>query len=192
MNSAEKVGILQDYGIDPRLALRLISLGQFVPLAPDDERTFPELMPLTAPNIRKRKPVSVPDTVDPNTMLRLDAAARIAFPDGSMSVSAMRRLAADKLLTIYPIAGKHFTTLADIEEMKTSCRVQAKVQGSRCSKPKAERPSGISATDSGRLERAAARASLLKLRESLPTTSSASMIRAPAAVIPMTSRSRTH
>ena len=51
-------------------------------------------------------------------MLRLEAAAAIAFPDGSMSVSAMRREAAAGRLTIYRIAGKHFTTLADIEGMK--------------------------------------------------------------------------
>ena len=57
------------------------------------------------------------------TPLRLDAAAQIAIPDGSISVSALRREAAAGRLTIYRIAGKDYTTLADIEEMKTSCRV---------------------------------------------------------------------
>jgi hypothetical protein len=66
---------------------------------------------------RQRKRVSIPDAVAPNTKLRLEAAARIAFPDGSISVSALRREAAAGRLTIYAIAGKHFTTLADIEEM---------------------------------------------------------------------------
>ena len=33
---------------------------------------------------RQRKRVSIPDVVAPNTKLRLEAAARIAFPDGSI------------------------------------------------------------------------------------------------------------
>src|SRR5882724_3089208 len=69
---------------------------------------------------RQRKRVSIPDVVAPNTKLRLEAAARIAFPDGSISVSALRRESAAARLTIYRIAGKDFTTLADIEEMKTT------------------------------------------------------------------------
>jgi len=36
----------------------------------------------------------VPDNVDPNTMLRLAIAACKAFPDGSMTVTGLRRMAA--------------------------------------------------------------------------------------------------
>ena len=67
----------------------------------------------------------VPNT-DPNTMLRLETAARPAFPGGSMTANALRREASAGHLTIYKIAGKHSTTLADIEEMKKQYRVQAK------------------------------------------------------------------
>ena len=39
----------------------------------------------------KQGKVSIPDNVTPDTMLRLEAAAALAFPDGSMSVAALRR-----------------------------------------------------------------------------------------------------
>ena len=68
---------------------------------------------------------TVPNT-DPNAMLRLETAARVAFPDGSVTANALRPEASAGHLTIYRIAGKHFTTLADIEGMKKQCRVQAK------------------------------------------------------------------
>src|SRR4051794_17241907 len=63
---------------------------------------------------------------DPNAMLRLETAARAAFPDGSIKATGLRREAAAGRLAIYRIAGKDFTTLADIEGMKKQCRVQAK------------------------------------------------------------------
>jgi hypothetical protein len=129
-------------------------------------------------------------TVDSNTKLRLGAAAAIAFPDGSMTVNAMRREAAVGHLTLYRIAGKDYTTLADIEEMAQACRVQAKVHDSRSSKPKAARPSGTSATGSEPSALAALKANAQRLRESLPPTSSPSTTPAPAeaAVIQMRSK----
>jgi hypothetical protein len=142
--------------------------------------------PVPAP---KRKPV-LPDTVTPSTMLRLVAAARIAFPDGSISVGAMRRLAADGLLTIYEIRGKQFTTLDNIEEMKIKCRVQAKDRDSSFSKPKAAPECGISATGNKPTALDALKANAHKLIENLPNTSSASTIRKPAGaeVIPIKSK----
>ena len=59
-------------------------------------------------------------------MLRLQAAAALGFPDGSMSAGALRRQARAGRLAIYRIAGKDYTTLNDIEGMKTACRVQSK------------------------------------------------------------------
>jgi len=74
---------------------------------------------------RKARP-GIADNVTPATMLRLEAAAALGFPDGSMSAGALRRQAAVGHLAIYRIAGKDYTTLANIEEMKTTCRVPAK------------------------------------------------------------------
>src|SRR4051812_33077976 len=74
-----------------------------------------------------KRRLPIPDSVKPDTMLRLAIAAQVAFPDGSMSVSALRREGIAGRLRIYRLRGKDFTTLADIELMReasASCRVQ--------------------------------------------------------------------
>jgi hypothetical protein len=68
------------------------------------------------------------DEIAPNTPLRLGVAAALAFPDGSMSASGLRREAARGRLIIERIAGKDFTTLGNIEKMRLLCRVEAKCQ----------------------------------------------------------------
>ena len=67
-----------------------------------------------------------PDRVTPDSPLRLSVAAALAFPDGSMSPSGLRREGARGRLVIERIAGKDYTTLANIERMRELCRVQAK------------------------------------------------------------------
>jgi hypothetical protein len=61
-----------------------------------------------------------------DTPLRLEVAARLAFPDGSMKLAGLRREIARGRLTYEVIAGKHYTTLANIEAMRELCRVTAK------------------------------------------------------------------
>jgi len=85
--------------------------------------------------------------------LRLAVAASIAFPDGSMTASGLRREAQRGRLVIERIAGKDYTTLAAIEKMRELCRVEAKGHGSGCAKPSMTelagsrtRPSGSSKT----------------------------------------------
>jgi hypothetical protein len=68
-----------------------------------------------------------PQNVKADTPLRLHIAAAIAFPDGSMSASGLRREGARGRLTIERIAGKDYTTLASIERMRELCRVEGKV-----------------------------------------------------------------
>jgi hypothetical protein len=58
-----------------------------------------------------------------NTPLRLDAAAKIAFPDGGMTAAGLRREAKRGRLVIERVAGKDFTTLNHIERMREQCRV---------------------------------------------------------------------
>ena len=58
--------------------------------------------------------------------LRLSVAAAVAFPDGSMTASGLRRESARGRLIIERIAGKDYTTLFHIERMRELCRVQAK------------------------------------------------------------------
>jgi hypothetical protein len=58
-----------------------------------------------------------------NTPLRLAVAASIAYPDGSMTASGLRREAAKGRLVIERTAGKGYTTLDAIEKMRELCRV---------------------------------------------------------------------
>ena len=110
---------------------------------------------------RQRKLVS-PETITPTTPLRLDVAAQLAFPDGSMTASGLRREGRRGHLVIERIAGKDFTTLHHIEDMRLKCRDQQKAQGSG-SNPKSVTPTasssatqpGSSATERVRSARAA-------------------------------------
>src|SRR5215472_85164 len=82
-----------------------------------------------------QKTTSDPSSGDPHcvgldTPLRLYRAVEIAFPQGGMTVSGLRREAEKGRLIIEEIAGKHFTTLRAIDEMREKCRVQQKVSGS--------------------------------------------------------------
>src|SRR5262245_12092596 len=58
-----------------------------------------------------------------DTPLRLAVAAKIAFPDGSITASALRRENHRGRLEVERIAGKDYTTLANIERMRQLCRV---------------------------------------------------------------------
>ena len=60
---------------------------------------------------------------DPDAPLRLSKAAKLAFPDGSMTASGLRREAARGRLRIERIANKDFVTLAEIKRMRELCRV---------------------------------------------------------------------
>jgi len=71
--------------------------------------------------------VPLSDEVRPDTPLRLSVAATLAFPDGSMTASGLRREGARGRLVIERVAGKDYTTLANIEQMRELCRVPAKV-----------------------------------------------------------------
>src|SRR6516164_9547634 len=97
---------------------------------------------------RPRLPQS--DQITPDTPLRLSVAAAIAFPNGSMTASGLRREGARGRLAIERIAGKDYTTLANIERMRELCRVEAKVHGSICAgraPGSGARRSGLSETE---------------------------------------------
>ena len=65
-----------------------------------------------------------PENIGPDTPLRLQDAVRLAFPAGGMTVSGLRTEATRGRLKYWRIAGKIFTTLAAIAEMREQCRVQ--------------------------------------------------------------------
>jgi hypothetical protein len=60
--------------------------------------------------------------VAPDAPLRLSVAAALAFPNGSMTTSGLRREAERGRLVIERIAGKDYTTLTDIARMRALCR----------------------------------------------------------------------
>ena len=136
-----------------------------------------------------------PGTIDPaplgeHTPLRLEVAAKYAFPDGSMTASGLRRERAKGRLVVERIAGKDYTTLHEIERMRELCRTRLKEPGS-ISGPQTRpaRPSGSSGTP----ERSSALDSLLmnatRLSKGLPPISQKSTVPTdPATVIPLKSR----
>ena len=75
------------------------------------------------------KPLRLEDISD-NTPLRLAVAAEIAFPDGSISASSLRKERDAGRLIVERIAGKEYTTLANIQEMRRLCRAQSPDLGS--------------------------------------------------------------
>src|SRR3954471_20791296 len=82
-----------------------------------------------------------PSSISKDAPTRLSVAAKLAFPDGSMTVSGLRREAGRGRLRIERIAGKDFTTLQNINDMRELCRVEQKEPDSGYVR-KAMRPSG--------------------------------------------------
>jgi hypothetical protein len=115
--------------------------------------------------------------VKPTTPLRLKVAARLAYPDGSMTATSLRRLIVDHKLAHEKIAGKYFVTLSAIEEMRASCHVPAKALDLLSKNPATDSPHGSSETDSGPSALAAMKVNAAALRESLRTISSKSTTR---------------
>jgi hypothetical protein len=61
-----------------------------------------------------------------DTPLRLNVAAALAYPDGSMTTSGLRREAARGRLVIERTAGKDYTTLGAVRQMRDLCRLEAR------------------------------------------------------------------
>jgi hypothetical protein len=108
-----------------------------------------------------------------NDLLPLDVAAKLAFPHASMTKSALRTEAKKGRLVITRVAGKDFTTFADIERMKTLCRIQEKApvsgsknQGETIPASSSSAGCGASETDESRSALDSARARVTALRQS--------------------------
>jgi hypothetical protein len=108
--------------------------------------------------------------IDKDTPLRLALAAKVGFPDGSVSVSALRREASRGRLIIERIAGRDYTTLRQIEAMRELCRVGAKDLDFTLKNAPTVTPSIASDTGDSNSALDSARARLQKLRKLSPTT----------------------
>jgi hypothetical protein len=123
---------------------------------------------LSMPN---RKALPTFDQITPETPLRLAVAAALAFPDGSVTASALRRERDRGRLIVERIANKEYTTLSDIKRMRQLCRENAKEPDSGC--PNQERTAvmsgdrcGSSSTAADNTPQAVLRTKLQKLSES--------------------------
>ncbi|MER8835684.1 excisionase [Mesorhizobium sp. M0045] len=70
--------------------------------------------------------MKVPDQFDETTPLRVEIAARIAFPDGSLGAAGLRKERNAGRLETELIAGKEYVTLLAIAKMRELCRGRRK------------------------------------------------------------------
>jgi hypothetical protein len=122
-------------------------------------------------NVRPDKRPTDLFNVSGDAPLRLSLAAELAFPGGGMTAAGLRKEAAKGKLAIERIAGKDYTTLAAIQQMRTLCRIHPKVPGSGFG-PVEELKNrlGLSGTDQSKFALDAALASAKLLRKCLPNT----------------------
>ena len=118
----------------------------------------------------------LPSDLSLTTPIRLSIAAKLSFPDGSMTASGLRREAKRGHLVVKRIAGKDYTTLAAIDRMRELCRLEAKapdcISAVRdVTKRDATHRSGSSATETVRQAQAALRMTLAELNEPSQHTS---------------------
>jgi len=109
--------------------------------------------------------------IGPDIPLRLHVAAGIAYPDGSMTASGLRREIRRGRLECERTAGKQYVTLAGIERMREKCRDVPKVPASTAANAVAVSPSGSSSTEKMKLAQAAAQAIASELKGLSPATS---------------------
>jgi hypothetical protein len=140
------------------------------------------------------------DRLEPDTPLRLKVAAALAYPDGSMTASGLRKEAGKGRLVIERTAGKDYTTLAAIADMRRLCQQNPKDRASGSAKrgvtnavEQPIRPSGSSSTERFKRARAAAEMTVSALNGGSKPTSIASTPsrRKKAHVIPIKSLSPT-
>jgi hypothetical protein len=109
--------------------------------------------------------------IGPDTPLRLDVAAGIVFPDGSMKASGLRREIRRGRLESERIAGKQYVTLEGINRMREKCRDVPRVPASTSANDVAVNRSGSSSTERLRSAQAAAQVIANGLKGFSPNTS---------------------
>jgi hypothetical protein len=125
----------------------------------------------------------LPQSDDDDLPLRLSVAAARAFPDGSMKAAGLRREHERGRLKIERIAGRDYTTMREIREMRVKCLVQPKVQGSTDEGAAVEKSSGSFETANTKKAQAALSATLKELKKHSKSTSPESARAAPCQVV---------
>src|SRR6476660_2029502 len=106
-----------------------------------------------------------------DTPLRLDVAASIAYPDGSMTASGLRREISKGRLNCERTAGKQYVTLDDIDRMRQKCRADPKVPDSTSANVEAAKRSTSFSTEKTRSALAAAQVIAEGLKKPSPPIS---------------------
>jgi hypothetical protein len=120
----------------------------------------------------KREPSNIDrSAIGPDTPLRLDVAARIAYPDGSMKASGLRSEIRKGRLEYERTAGKQYVTLAGIERMRELCRDAPKDPASTSANAAGASPSGSYSTEKMKSAQAAAEMVANRLKGLSPITS---------------------
>jgi hypothetical protein len=127
-----------------------------------------------------------PRYITPDTPLRLFVAAQLAFPDESMTAGALRREAKRGRLRIERIAGRDYTTMRAIEEMRQQCHVHPKDLASTDDGDTAGKAFGSSETANMRRAQAALSTTLKELKKRSKSISPESE-KAPAQVVQLRS-----
>lgn len=97
--------------------------------------------------------------------LRLSVAAQLGFPDGSMTANGLRREIEKGNLAHERVAGKIYTTLGDIVDMRMKCRENQKEPDSTGVNPaRVVRVNGSSSTEQLSVARDAAKMVAQRLR----------------------------
>jgi hypothetical protein len=134
-------------------------------------------------DLHKKRPGSLPPLheIADDTPLRLNIAAALAYPDGSMTASGLRREAARGRLAIERTAGKDYTTLGAIRTMRDLCRREARGRdcgsgGGAATDGRGSRttPSGSSETETIKRAQAAAKMIVQELKGHSPNISTGS------------------
>lgn len=124
--------------------------------------------------------------------LSLDAAARLAFPDGRVKASTLRLERDRGRLDTWKVGKCEYTSLAAIERMLDLCRNAPKDRASTSAAPAQVAPQpGSSSTPAGSSAQVAALASAKRLKQRLQNTSRGRGSKPPASVIPLRSPSQT-
>jgi hypothetical protein len=131
----------------------------------------------------RRPAIATQAEIGRDTPLRLDVAASLAFPAGGMTAAGLRREAKRGLLVIWRMAGKDWTSLAEIERMIPRCLVPQKAPTYTSDiVPDASR-NGPSETEAMKSARAALNATVQALKKPSPLTSPKNTGPTSAAVI---------
>src|SRR5260370_41271741 len=77
------------------------------------------------------------NSIKPDTPLRLAVAAALAFPDGSITESSLRKACRRRELEHEILRGKYHTTLAAINDWRPRCSAQPKGLADRCARERA-------------------------------------------------------